>query len=191
MIPIVIAGMAIARLVTPVIAKKLIREGLAKAAPPAAKVSSAKPITNMNELPKVLTKPLRPKPDVKTPKGESRGASKTALMKRTRKNRKQIAEAASKRKAEFQKTTPQRSKIVTEKIPSEYVLRRIGSESGKKLSGAKQIQGATPKTPSSQQGMRLPRKGETVKRQGGGLIKKSTDHKRAALRGHRSELKGG
>ena len=191
MIPIVMAGMAAARLVVPVIAKKLIREGLAKAAPPAAKVSSAKPITNMNELPKFLTKPLRPKPDVKTPKGESRGASKTALMERTRKNRKQIAEAASKRKAEFKKTTPQRSKIVTEKIPSEYVLRRIGSESGKKLSGAKQIQGATPKTPSSQQGMRLPGKGESVKRQGGGLIKKSTGHKRAALRGHRSELKGG
>ena len=38
MVPLIIAGMAAARLVTPIIAKKLLREGLAKAAPKAARL---------------------------------------------------------------------------------------------------------------------------------------------------------
>ena len=171
MIPIVIAGMAVARLVAPVIAKKLIREGLAKPAAKAAKVRPSKPITSMNELPKFLMKPLRPKPTVKTKKGTPRAdaaAERKALMARTQKNRNQIANAKNKARSP-------KSSVATKKPLSAYQEMRIAGESASKIRGAEQARGSLSKVPSGQKGMRLPSKGETVKRKAGGKIMSGDD----------------
>ena len=175
MIPIVIAGMAVARLVAPVIAKKLIREGLAKPAAKAAKVSPSKPITSMNELPKFLMKPLRPKPTVKTKKGTPRAdaaAERKALMARTQKNRNQIANAKNKARSPNSSVATNKPMSVVDRAKQEM---SIAGESASKIRGAEQARGSLSKVPSGQKGMRLPSKGETVKRKAGGKIMSGDD----------------
>ena len=167
MIPIVIAGMAVARLVAPVIAKKLIREGLAKPAAKAAKVSPSKPITSMNQLPNNLIKPPKPStPSVNT--GKRTVSQSKELMARTKKNRNQVAKAKNKARS------PNTS-VATKKPLSAYQEMRIAGESASKIRGAEQARGSLSKVPSGQKGMRLPSKGETVKRKAGGKIMSGDD----------------
>jgi|TARA_R100000455_G_scaffold19864_1_gene9858 hypothetical protein len=112
------------------------------------------------------------------PKVKKSDAPKTTLQQRTKKTREQVAAAKQKRKAEFKKQNPQRTKLPVErKISVEKQAKElsgIASESAKKLKDATQMQGKVSKVPAGQKGMRLPGKGETVKRQKGGkVIKKN------------------
>ena len=169
MVPIILAGMAVARLVAPVIAKKLIREGLAKAAPKAAKVSPSKPITSMNQLPNNLIKPsTSSKPLLKTEKRPGARTAKEgkALRERTKKNRQQIKESAPKPKAISAPKKIRRGVLEQAKIDKE-----IAFQSAQKLRGAEQARGSVKTVSKSQKGMSLPGKGETVKRRKGGIAR--------------------
>jgi hypothetical protein len=169
MVPIILAGAAVARLVTPILAKKLIRDGIGKAASKSIKISPDKPITNMNQLPKDLYKPTKPSTLSKNT-GKRTQAQHKELMERTRKNREGIKKLA---------TPKPKVSSVPIKIPKGVqqqakMKQKIASESAQKLKGAEQIQGVTKQTPSNKKGMLLPRKGETVKRyKGGKIVKKS------------------
>ena len=108
----------------------------------------------------------------------ARKASTQARKARTEKTREQVSVAKQKRKTEFKKQNPQRTKLPVErKISVEKQAKElygIASESAKKLKDATQMQGKVSKVPAGQKGMRLPGKGETVKRQKGGkVIKKN------------------
>ena len=169
MVPIILAGMAVARLVAPVIAKKLIREGLAKAAPKAAKVSPSKPITSMNQLPNNLIKPsTSSKPLLKTEKRPGARTAKEgkALRERTKKNKQQIKESAPKPKAISAPKKIRRGVLEQAKIDKE-----IAFQSAQKLRGAEQARGSVKTVSKSQKGMSLPGKGETVKRRKGGIAR--------------------
>mgnify|MGYP003624573663 FL=1 len=171
MVPIIFAGMRVASLVVPVIAKKLIREGLAKPAAKAAKVSPSKPITSMNQLPNNLIKPsTSSKPLLKTEKRPGARTAKEgkALRERTKKNRQQIKESAPKPKEISAPKKIRRGVEAQAKIDKE-----IAFQSARKLREAEQVRGPINKVPSSQKGMRLPGKGETVKRRKGGIAKKT------------------
>ncbi len=54
-------------------------------------------------------------------------------------------------------------------------LIKMSVESAKKLKDATQIQGKVTKVPAGQKGMRLPAKGETVKRKKGGKVMSGQD----------------
>ena len=167
MVPIIFAGMRVASLVTPIIAKKLIRDGLGKAAPKTAQVSSSKPITSMNQLPNNLIKPPKPStPSVNT--GKRTVSQSKELMARTKKNRNQVAEAKNKARSP-------KSSVATKKPLSAYQEMSIAGESASKIRGAEQARGSLSKVPSGQKGMRLPSKGETVKRKAGGKIMSGDD----------------
>jgi|TARA_R110000823_G_C15805363_1_gene487645 hypothetical protein len=171
MVPIIFAGMRVASLVTPIIAKKLIRDGLGKAAPKTAQVSSSKPITSMNQLPNNLIKPsTSSKPLLKTEKRPGARTAKEgkALRERTKKNRQQIKESAPKPKEISAPKKIRRGVEAQAKIDKE-----IAFQSARKLREAEQVRGPINKVPSSQKGMRLPGKGETVKRRKGGIAKKT------------------
>ena len=171
MIPIVIAGMAVARLVAPVIAKKLIREGIAKPAAKAAKVSPSKPITSMNQLPNNLIKPPKPStPSVNT--GKRTVSQSKELMARTKKNRNQVAEAKNKARSPNSSVATNKPMSVVDRAKQEM---SIAGESASKIRGAEQARGSLSKVPSGQKGMRLPSKGETVKRKAGGKIMSGDD----------------
>jgi len=170
MIPIVIAGMA-ARLVAPVIAKKLIKEGLAKLAPKTAKVSTSKPITSMNQLPNNLIKPPKPStPSVNT--GKRTVSQSKELMARTKKNRNQVAKAKNKARSPNSSVATNKPMSVVDRAKQEM---SIAGESASKIRGAEQARGSLSKVPSGQKGMRLPSKGETVKRKAGGKIMSGDD----------------
>ena len=171
MVPIIFAGMRVASLVTPIIAKKLIRDGLGKAAPKTAQVSSSKPITSMNQLPNNLIKPsTSSKPLLKAEKrlGARTAKEGKALRERTKKNRQQIKESAPKPKEISAPKKIRRGVEAQAKIDKE-----IAFQSARKLREAEQVRGPINKVPSSQKGMRLPGKGETVKRRKGGIAKKT------------------
>ena len=171
MIPIVIAGMVVARLVAPIIAKKLMRNGLAKLAPTGAKVSTSKPITSMNQLPNNLIKPPKPStPSVNT--GKRTVSQSKELMARTKKNRNQVAEAKNKARSPKSSVATKKPMSVVDRAKQEM---SIAGESASKIRGAEQARGSLSKVPSGQKGMRLPSKGETVKRKAGGKIMSGDD----------------
>lgn len=172
MIPLILAGAqaiaggTVARLVSPIIAKKLIREGLGRAASSSTKVSPAKPITNMNQLPANMQKTAKPSPVKNT--GKRTGKQAKELMERTKKNRQQIKEAKSERKVKT--SAPTRiNRGVEHQLKVDKIIR---NQSGNKLSGALQARGAIKTTPKNQKGMSLPSKGQTVKRRKGGFMGK-------------------
>ena len=111
------------------------------------------------------------------PKVKKPNAPTTTLQQRTQKTREQVAAAKQKRKVEFKSKNPQRTKLPAERKVSpdrqNYELSQIGRQSSLKLKSAGQAKGTTPKTPAGQQGMRLPAKGETVKRKKGGKVIKN------------------
>jgi|TARA_R110000744_G_C19068920_1_gene529898 hypothetical protein len=169
MVPLIIAGMAAARLVTPIIAKKLLREGLAKAAPKAAKVSSSNPITSMNQLPKNLIKPATPsKPPVTT--GRNSVVKRKELMARTKKNREQIKNAKEEARSPSSSVVQKKPMSVLEKAKQEM---KISDDFARKLRGAEQVRGPLNKVPLGKKGMQIPGKGETVKRKAGGKVVKT------------------
>ena len=85
-----------------------------------------------------------------------------------------MAAAKQKRKAEFKSKNPQRTKLPAERKVSAdkqaKELSGIARESAKKIKDATQMQGKVTKVPAGQKGMRLPAKGETVKRKKGGKV---------------------
>ena len=169
MVPIIFAGMRVASLVTPIIAKKLIRDGLGKAAPKTAQVSSSKPITSMNQLPNNLIKPsTSSKPLLKTEKRPGARTAKEgkALRERTKKNKQQIKESAPKPKAISAPKKIRRGVLEQAKIDKE-----IAFQSAQKLRGAEQARGSVKTVSKSQKGISLPGKGETVKRRKGGIAR--------------------
>ena len=109
----------------------------------------------------------------------ARKAATQARKARTEKTREQVAAAKQKRKAEFQKQNPQRTKRIPERKVSvekqAKELSAIARESAKKLKDATQMQGKVSKVPAGQKGMRLPAKGETVKRKKGGKVMSGQD----------------
>jgi hypothetical protein len=119
-------------------------------------------------------KKIQNQPKVKKP-----DAPKTTLQQRTKKTREQVAAAKQKRKAEFQSKNPQRTKLPAERKVSvekqAKELSGIAKESSKKLKDATQMQGKVTKVPAGQKGMRLPAKGETVKRKKGGKVMSGQD----------------
>ena len=182
MVPLILAGAAVARMVAPVIAKSLIRRGLAREAPKSfTKNISQKPITNMNQLPKHMqpktTTPSSIRPGARTAK------ERKALRERTKKNRQQIKEAAPKSKPGSVPIKIRRGVLEQLKIDKE-----IAFQAAQKLRGAEQARGSVKIVPKSQKGMSLPGKGETVKRSRGGPVNARS---RAAIRGFRKEQRGG
>ena len=163
MVPILLAGAAVARLVIPILAKKLIRDGVGKVAPKSIKISPDKPITNMNQLPKHLHKKTKPPEVINTGKRSVKQAKE--LLDRTKKNRLQIE--AAKLKPKVGSVPKKISRGVEEQA---RIDTNIASQSAQKLKGAEQIQGPIRLTPKNQKGMRLPNKGETVQRSKGGRI---------------------
>jgi hypothetical protein len=170
MVPIILAGAAAARMAATPIARMLIRQGAAReASRTAAKKIIEKPITHVSQLPKNL------QPKTKTPSSVgSRPGARTAkegkaLKERTQKNRQQIKETAPKSKAS--PSVPKRIRRGAEEQAK--IEQQIAYQSAQKLRGAEQARGAVKTVPKSQKGMRLPAKGETVKRRKGGMARKT------------------
>ena len=109
----------------------------------------------------------------------ARKAATQARKARTQETREQVAAAKQKRKTEFKSKNPQRTKLPAERKVSvekqSKELSDIAGESAKKLKDATQIQGKVTKVPAGQKGMRLPAKGETVKRKKGGKVMSGQD----------------
>ena len=107
----------------------------------------------------------------------ARKAATQARKARTQETREQVAAAKQKRKTEFKSKNPQRTKLPAERKVSidkqSKELSGIAGESAKKLKDATQMQGKVTKVPAGQKGMRLPAKGETVKRKKGGKVVKN------------------
>ena len=187
------AGAGAARFLGPKIAQFLSSKGLGKVVD-ASQVTSKVPINTIKQLPRVVQQNLtktRTQNITQQAKDAAAAATKaknikagaakrkgiappkktqteledpSTLIGRTRKTRRQVKEA--------QKPKRTKSSVSVKKPLSLDDTMKIYRESEKKLAGAKQARGATPTTSSSQKGMRLPRKGETVKRKKGGRIGK-------------------
>ena len=166
MVPIILAGMAVARLVTPIIAKKLIRDGLGKAATKSVKISPNKPITNMNQLPKHMQQTAKPSTVKNTGKRTMKEVK--ALKERTQRNRQQVKQPAPKSEV---MSVPQKIRRGVE--AQAKLEQKISSQSAQKLRGAEQVRGASRTTPKDQKGMRFPAKGEIVRRRKGGVARKT------------------
>ena len=185
MVPVILAGAQIARMVATPIARMLIRQGAAReASRTAAKKIIEKPITHVSQLPKNL------QPKTKTPSSVgSRPGARTAkegkaLKERTQKNRQQIKEAAPKSKAS--PSVPKRIRRGAE--AQAKIDKEIAFQAARKLREAEQARGSVGIVPRSQKGMSLPGKGGTVKRSRGGPVNARS---RAAVRGFRKEQRGG
>ena len=172
MVPIILAGAAAARMAATPIARMLIRQKNAREAPKSFTVSpSQKPITNVDQLPKHM----QPKTTPSSSKGSVRGGGARtakegkALKERTKKNRQQIKEVASKSKTGS--SAPQKTRRGVE--AQAKIEQQIASQSAQKLRGAEQARGVVKTVPKSQKGMRLPAKGETVKRRKVGMARKT------------------
>ena len=187
-LPLILMGMGVARLVARPIANQLVKAGLGKAAPEGVK-TAGKAIDKIDDLPPVVTSKIRelakpPKPKTPTtPKssnantGTKRGSygptkatkkaeAREGLKSRTQQTKEQVAAAKS--------PPPKKTSVATNKPMSvqakSKMQEEIARESSRKISGAKQAQGAVKTTPPGKKGMRLPGKGETPKRRMGGKI---------------------
>ena len=200
MIPILMAGFGAARLVAPKLAQLLVKKGIGKRVStgggrPISKVDDLpEGVQNLVKNPKGIAshkEDLRfaAEKAVRQREGAKRGAATraakpktprvkdedpTTLMGRTNKTRRQVAEAKAARKKKFYDEglySARRSKYVAEKPFSSKVQKQIDNLMQGKEKGAEQARGAIRTTPKNQKGMRLPGKGETVKRMGGGKVK--------------------
>ena len=162
MVPIILAGAAAARMAATPIARMLIRQKNAREAPKSFTVSPSQ-------------KHMQPKTTPSSSKGYVRGGGARtakegkALKERTKKNRQQIKEVASKSKTGS--SAPQKTRRGVE--AQAKIEQQIASQSAQKLRGAEQARGVVKTVPKSQKGMRLPAKGETVKRRKGGMARKT------------------
>ena len=194
------AGLGAARMVTPALAKLLVKKGIGKQ----VSKGTGRPIEKVSDLPATAQKMFKSpkavadqKSSVKfaeaAAKRRSEGAKKaaatraakpktprvknedpTTLMGRTNKARRQAAEAKKARKKEFYDKDlhfGKRSKYVGKKPLSDKAEKQIDNIMRGKEKGAEQARGAIKITPKNQRGMRLPGKDETVKRMGGGKVK--------------------
>ena len=190
MVPLILAGATLARMVATPIARKLIREGVAKeASKTAAKKIIEKPITNINQLPKNLRPPTTT-PSSKGSPVRSRPGARTQkqnkeLRDRTQKAKDQAREAAPKSKT---KTSSVPIKIRRGVLEQLKIDRELAFQAAQKLRGAEQARGSVRIVPRNQKGMSLPGKGGTVKRSRGGPVNARS---RAAIRGFRKEQRGG
>ena len=187
MVPIILAGAAAARMAATPIARMLIRQKNAREAPKSFTVSpSQKPITNVDQLPNHM----QPKTTPSSSKGSVRGGGARtakegkALKERTKKNRQQIKEVASKSKTGS--SAPQKTRRGVE--AQAKIDKEIAFQAARKLREAEQPRGSVGIVPRSQKGMSLPGKGGTVKRTRGGPVNARS---RAAVRGFRKEQRGG
>ena len=101
-------------------------------------------------------------------------AAEQARKARTQKTREQVATGKQQKRVENKAKNPQKTSVPVQRKVSagrqDYELSQIAGESAKKLKDATQMQGKVTKVPAGQKGMRLPAKGETVKRKKGGKV---------------------
>ncbi|MEK9895442.1 MAG: hypothetical protein VW518_03310 [Burkholderiaceae bacterium] len=190
-IPLLIAGAGAARLAAPKIAKFLIDKGLAKKVAQSEVKNTKNTINEVKDLSldtisklKNLNKPTQAATPKRTPtekqlqaaqesgKRKSEAAQKRALERQQKKDaderiRQQVKEASEARKGPRVKSVAQKRELSQEDYASRA---KMLSETDAKISGAVQARGANKTTPSSQKGMRLPGKGETVNRNLGGKV---------------------
>ena len=191
LIPLLIAGAGAARLAAPKIAKFLIDKGLAKKVAQSEVKNTKNTINEVKDLSldtiskiKNLSKPKQPVTPKKTPtqkqmqaaqesgKRRTQAAQEKALKRQQKKDddnrvRQQVKAASQARKRPRVRSAVQKKNLSgQDQLNIENALR----DTDRKISGAVQARGANKTTPSSQKGMRLPGKGETVKRNLGGKV---------------------
>ena len=197
-IPIIMAGISAARLVGPKLAESLISRGLAKKATgEAAKLAknkvqsgTTKEINQVKDLPATVQNKMqfgikkaqqKPKPSSsKISQESSTAAQNRARLKQMqeREAKQEAAKQAAKKlkpKSERQRDPHislkeiRKKKLLGNRSYENYLNKALNKEKNQ----ARVIE--SPTTPRSQKGMRLPRKGETMKRKGGGMIGSGND----------------
>lgn len=198
-------------MVTPALAKLLIKKGIGKQ----VSKGTGQPISKVGDLPPAAQKMFKSPKAVadqklsiksageiakkrlvsarkaattraakpKTPRVKSEDP--TTLKGRTNKARRQAAEAAPKSKSKTSSVPTKTRRGVLEQLK---IDRELAFQAAQKLRGAEQARGSVRIVPRSQKGMSLPGKGGTVKRSRGGPVNARS---RAAIRGFRKEQRGG
>tara|TARA_R100001082_G_scaffold87363_1_gene53890 strand:+ start:513 stop:1145 length:633 start_codon:yes stop_codon:yes gene_type:complete len=197
-IPIIMGGIAAARLVGPKLAESLISRGLAKKATgdvaklakKKVKSGAVKEINQVKDLPTTVQDKM--KFGIKKAQQKSKPSpsniskeSNTAAQNRARVQRMQEQEAKQKAiKAEARaKARAEKPQIKKQKTPEEIEHNKLLSnpaywnylnKASNKIKNQARVT-ASPRTPRLQKGMRFARKSETTKRQDGGKVMSGSD----------------
>ena len=120
---------------------------------------------------RLATQGRTPKEQARVDRAAQRESDRAGLKERTERTRRQVEEAKKPNlvKARTHSRLKRAKRNISDKqATDEY--HSIAGQSAGKIRGAEQMRGSVSATPRSQRGMRLPRKGETTKRNLGGKI---------------------